>query len=105
MIFCPKRLFRALAAAFAILAVEAGAETATSAGDLPVEGVIVDGGVVCPLLQTREGLQIALQGVARDRYPAGTQLKVEGRLVRNSMCMQGARTLLVNRILNAEYAR
>lgn len=97
------KFFGAIATGLCLLAVEALAQG--PAPDTVVDGVIVDGGVVCPLLQTKDGLQISLQGVARDRFPAGTCLNIEGRFVRVSKCMQGARTLWVRRILDMEDAR
>ncbi len=105
MIFITERLFLIVAAAFAAVAVNAVAQNPVPVTDLSVEGVIVEGGIVCPLLRTNDGLQIALQGVERDRFPAGTCLHAQGRWVRHSNCMQGARTLLVKRILKAECAR
>lgn len=67
-----------------------------------VHGVIVDGGVVCPLLLADDGTRLALQGVVKNWYPVGTKLLLEGHFVRVSKCMQGTKTLHVEKVLNIE---
>ena len=67
-----------------------------------VEGVITEGGVVCPLLRADSGEIFPLQGVALDRHPPGTRLILEGRFVRVSVCRQGPKTLQVVRIIHPE---
>lgn len=65
-------------------------------------GVIVEGGVICALLRTTEGQEIALQGIGRDQYPPGAQLQLFGRYVRYSTCRQGEKTFQVDRISKQE---
>lgn len=65
-------------------------------------GVVVDGGVVCALLRTVQGQEIALQGIGRDQYPPGTQLRLLGHYVRYSVCRQGEKTFQVERVLKEE---
>lgn len=68
-------------------------------------GVIVQGGVVCPLFLADDGSRFPLQGVDRERYPVGTRLSLVGQFVRVSKCMQGPRTLQVEYVLDVERPR
>lgn len=69
-----------------------------------VQGVIEDAGTMCPIMLTDDGTQITLQGIGKHQYPVGTKLLLEGRFVRVSKCMQGVKTLQVEKILNKEPA-
>lgn len=67
-----------------------------------VEGTLVEGGVVCPLLRTAEGELVPLMGISVDGYHLGTRMTLAGMFVRFSPCMQGQRTLQVQQVLSVE---
>jgi hypothetical protein len=60
---------------------------------------MVPGGVVCPLFQTVTGEHIPVQGLDKATYPIGTELQLEGTLVRRSSCQQGKQTLRLSHII------
>lgn len=73
-----------------------------SGNDMSLEtiaGTIVEGGVVCPLLQLEDGEKVPLTGVRMGEHPAGTRLQLEGKFVQFSICQQGRRTFEVVRVL------
>ena len=59
------------------------------AADMIIEGVIVDGGVECPLLQMRSGRAVTLSGFQNASLPIGTRLRLRGILMKRSTCRQG----------------
>ena len=95
-------LFRCAVAAILLDFGNASAQPSMNEPPVRVEGVITEGGVVCPLLKADGGEVFPLQGVARDRHPPGTRLVLEGRFVRVSVCRQGPKTLQVERIIQPE---
>ena len=54
-----------------------------------VSGVIVAGGVECPLLRLDSGERFALQGLRTTDAPVGARVTVRGLPVRMSTCQQG----------------
>ena len=54
-----------------------------------VSGVVVAGGVECPLLRLPSGEQVALEGVSRSDAPIGAALTVRGFPIEFSTCQQG----------------
>lgn len=81
---------------------EAKAQALMKQQNEPILGVIVPGGVVCPMFLTDNGSRFPLQGLDRERYPVGTRLSLVGQFVRVSKCMQGPKTLQVEQVLNVE---
>jgi hypothetical protein len=69
-------------------------------GPVPVSGVVVPGGIVCPLLRLPDGETVPLAGVAPDTFPQGTRLSLEGAFVLRSTCQQGQRTFAVERVVS-----
>lgn len=65
-----------------------------------IQGVLVDGGVVCPLFRLTSGEQVPLMGVAMAAFPVGTSLSLEGIFIKTSPCMQGERTFRVLRLIS-----
>lgn len=65
-----------------------------------IQGVLVDGGVVCPLFRLASGEQVPLMGVTMAAFPVGTSLSLEGVFIKTSPCMQGERTFRVLRLLS-----
>ncbi|GAB3385251.1 hypothetical protein GCM10027514_25820 [Azotobacter armeniacus] len=78
------------------------AETPAPAGQVRVQGRLVEGGIVCPLLRTAEGELLPLTGIGINEYPLSTRLTVNGVFLRVSPCMQGKRTLQVLQVLKIE---
>lgn len=78
------------------------AETSAPADPVQVEGMLVEGGIVCPLLRSAEGELLPLTGIGINDYPPSTRLTVSGVFVRVSPCMQGKRTLQVQQVLKVE---
>ena len=58
-------------------------------GRVDVSGLIVEGGVECPILQAADGQNYALQGVTPGETPVGTKVRVRGTFVELSTCQQG----------------
>ncbi|WP_349617742.1 hypothetical protein [Azotobacter salinestris] len=83
-------------------ALTAMADTSAPAEHVQVEGQLVEGGIVCPLLRTRDGEVLPLTGIGRNDYPPSTRLTLNGVFVRVSPCMQGKRTLQVEQVLKVE---
>jgi hypothetical protein len=54
-----------------------------------ISGIVVAGGVECPLLQLEDGQRFALQGLASSRVAPGAALTVRGFPIRVSTCQQG----------------
>lgn len=70
-----------------------------SPGRALVRGVLVAGGVICPLLQLVSGERVPLMGLGMDDHPPGTELTLEGHFVERSPCQQGGRTFRIERAL------
>ena len=69
-------------------------------GPVPVSGVVVPGGIVCPLLRKADGEVVPLAGVTPDAFAEGTRLSLEGSFVPRSTCQQGQRTFAVERVVS-----
>lgn len=65
------------------------------AGIITVSGTLTGEGITCPALRGSDGRLYTLAGDVRGR--PGDRVRVEGRIVRSSICMQGT-TLEVRRI-------
>lgn len=80
---------------------------ADSTGDTPmpqaeeISGVFLGPGVECPQLRLPDGEQISLQGGDFAAYRQGDALRLGGRFVMMSTCMQG-RAFAVSAILAPE---
>lgn len=70
----------------------------TSLDTVTVTGVLVEGGIVCPLMELDTGERVPLMGAGVRDYAAGTSLEIKGVYVQRSPCQQGRRTLRVERI-------
>lgn len=68
----------------------------------PIRGTVIEGGVECPMFRADNGDRFPLRGIARGRFPVGTRLILVGYFVRVSKCMQGPRTLQIERVLDVE---
>ncbi|MGV6475064.1 hypothetical protein [Azotobacter vinelandii] len=101
-IFDRKRLLRICLSLCLGEAMTAMAETPAPPEPTRVEGRLVEGGIVCPLLRTGDGEVLPLTGIGMDDYPLATRLTLDGVFVRVSPCMQGKRTLQVRRVLKVE---
>lgn len=88
----------AMVAMSALLATGGAMSQVTSPDTIAVTGVLVEGGVVCPLLKLDTGERVPLMGAGVREYAAGTSLEVIGVYVQRSPCQQGTRTLRVERI-------
>lgn len=56
---------------------------------LTIRGTIVQGGVICPLIELASGERVPLVGVALDAFPVGTRLLLSGYFMQRSPCQQG----------------
>lgn len=61
-----------------------------AAGERIISGVVIKGGVECPLFQTDGGEKFTLMGVGGSgRFEPGARLRITGRPAAVSTCMQG----------------
>lgn len=74
-------------------------QSSGAAETITVQGVLAEGGVVCPLLKSSTGELIPLMGVRMNEYPIGTRLELVGVFVKRSPCQQGKQTLRVERVI------
>lgn len=74
-------------------------QSAAPGTTVSVQGVLTEGGIVCPLLKASNGELIPLMGVRLGQFPLGTALDLEGVMVKRSPCQQGRQTLQVSRIV------
>jgi hypothetical protein len=74
-------------------------QSSAAAESITVQGVLTEGGVVCPLLKSDSGELIPLMGVRKNEYPIGTRLDLQGVFVKRSPCQQGKQTLRVELVL------
>lgn len=65
-----------------------------------LSGVVIAGGITCPMLKLQTGESVSLMGVSKQKAPAGQTLTATGIFVRHSTCQQAARTFRVDEILN-----
>lgn len=63
-----------------------------------VHGLVVPGGVVCPLFRTVSGETLSLTGLSTKEFKQGLVLSLMGRWEAQSICMQGYPTLRVEQI-------
>jgi hypothetical protein len=93
-----RRFAIALVAMSVLLASGGAMSQVTSLDTVTVTGVLVEGGIVCPLLELDTGERVPLMGAGVRDYAAGTRLEIKGVYVQRSPCQQGRRTLRVERI-------
>lgn len=74
------------------------AATASKAETL--SGVVIEGGITCPMLKLGTGETISLMGVAAQKLPVGQTFSASGMFVRYSTCQQAVRTFRIDEILN-----
>lgn len=65
-----------------------------------LSGVVIAGGITCPMLKLHTGENVSLMGVSKQQAPAGQAITATGTFVRHSTCQQTARTFRVDEILN-----
>jgi hypothetical protein len=63
-----------------------------------LRGVVVPGGVVCPLFRTESGDLVTLTGLSVKGFAPGTLMGLQGRWEAQSVCMQAYPTLRVEHI-------
>lgn len=63
-----------------------------------LRGVVVPGGVVCPLFRTESGDLVSLTGLSVQGFAPGTLMGLQGRWETQSVCMQAYPTLRVEHI-------
>ena len=99
-----RRIWQLLSAMAVLLTCEEAMPQPNQSETMTTKGVLVDGGIVCPLLKLATGELIPMMGIGMTEYPTGTSLHVEGTLVQQSPCQQGSRTLRVGRVLAVDGA-
>ena len=70
-----------------------------------LRGVVVPGGVVCPLFRTESGDLVSLTGLSVQGFAPGTLMGLQGRWEAQSVCMKAYPTLRVEHILIKEPLR
>ncbi len=70
-----------------------------------LRGVVVPGGVVCPLFRTESGDLVSLTGLSVQSFAPGTWMGLQGRWETQSVCMQAYPTLRVEHISIKEPSR
>jgi hypothetical protein len=70
----------------------------SSAEQIRIHGMVIDGGIVCPLLTTESGDRFPLMGIRKNEYPTGTWLDLTGKFIRFSTCQQGERAFSVETV-------
>ncbi len=63
-----------------------------------LRGVVVPGGVVCPLFRTESGDLVSLTGLSVQGFAPGILMGLQGRWETQSVCMQAYPTLRVEHI-------
>ena len=63
-----------------------------------LRGVVVPGGVVCPLFRTESGDLVSLTGLSVQGFEPGILMGLQGRWEAQSVCMQAYPTLRVEHI-------
>lgn len=84
--------------ALALLSAPSAARAASSE---MLSGVVIEGGIVCPMLKLESGETVSLTGVTSQHAPVGNTLNARGNFIRYSNCQQAARTFRVEEILNS----
>lgn len=69
-----------------------------------LSGVVIAGGITCPMLKLQTGESVSLMGVSKQIAAAGQALRASGTFVRHSTCQQAARTFRVDEVLNTSPA-
>ena len=72
--------------------------TSSSNSTILVQGVVIPGGVVCPLFRTVSGETLSLTGLSVSQFQQGLVLGLKGRWETQSVCMQAYPTLRVEHI-------
>ncbi len=67
-----------------------------------LEGVVIAGGITCPILKTDTGETVSLMGVTAQNAPVGQHFSATGNFVRYSNCQQAVRTFRVDAVLNPD---
>lgn len=65
-----------------------------------LSGVVIAGGITCPILKLDSGDAVSLAGITPRTAPVGTTLRVSGTFIRYSNCQQAGRTFRVEQVLN-----
>lgn len=88
-----------LAAGWALLVVP---NTVSASEAVTLSGVVIPGGITCPMLKLASGEAVSLMGVAALNTPVGQDFSATGSFVRISTCQQSARTFRVETIVNPD---
>ena len=94
-----RRVIRLIGAMAVFLTCEGAMFESISPETIAIKGVLVEGGIVCPLLKLGSGDLVPLLGAGLAEYPIGTSLEIKGTYVQRSPCQQGRQTLRVDRVL------
>lgn len=87
----------------AAVMISVGMTSGPASGELPsgrilvVQGVVIEGGIECPLLQTEGGRALTLQGF-QPHPPPGTRLRLRGTVLSKSFCRQGVSFETIERL-------
>lgn len=65
-----------------------------------LSGVVIAGGITCPMLKLDSGETVSLMGVTAQIAPVGSTFSGSGVFVRYSNCQQAERTFRVEAIIN-----
>jgi hypothetical protein len=80
---------QAALALFLACAVQEGTEAAALGEDIILSGTVLGKGAPCMQFRTSTGERISLQGVSPQDFKTGMKLRLTGRWLRISNCMQG----------------
>jgi hypothetical protein len=72
---------------------------ASAAELVRVNGVMAEGGIVCPLFRSDDGTIFPLMGLNQNEHAIGTRLELEGTFVKRSTCQQGEKTFNVESVI------
>jgi hypothetical protein len=89
------RRLRSRVLIFLVLAMSPFSGSVAGAETSKLTGILVEGGVVCPLVRSASGQTISLVGLPRDTRVIGRRVELTGSYLRESQCQQGDRTFQV----------
>jgi len=69
---------------------------------LRVKGLMVEGGIVCPMFRSDDGTIFPLMRLSKNDHPIGTSLELRGTFVKKSMCQLGERAFNVEKVIGVD---
>ncbi len=90
-------VFLAKVLTFVLSLVMVVGSASVSVAEQSIRGVIMSGGITCPMILDRSGRKIALLGLPSTLNVPGTHVRLTGQFIENSMCMQGEATFQIVR--------